>query len=409
MIKRKSKLITNKEDINYLLNITEKDYNRSFMMETFGNFNGKIKFNPYDLIEIPPGYYGPENKKNKNKFTTTVGLWIYNKFFIEPRLFNVFGYVNNVVNKSRYGDMNDTLVYALLEGDISLEDYKQFITYNEFLMPFVVILAPNDSKELLTISSKVESTKKKLIKDNKESLDKGDIIKSIEIENRLIDTAMDQLKDDPALDSYKSGARASIGNNFKNIYLMKGAIKDPLTGEFNIATSAYSTGISSEEYHIFANSLAEGPYARTNKTKVGGYEEKLYVSAFQHIKVLPLGTDCGTTDGIETVVNNPKEWLYSYMIEGNKLVQLTPKNMDNYKGKKVKFRYSSMCKSKNGICSKCAGELFHKLGLYNVGLALALIPSKRKNLAMKSFHDTTKKMVEIDLEKAFGFNGTKKL
>ena len=59
--------------------------------------------------------------------------------------------------------------------------------------------------------------------------------------------------------------------------------------------SNYIEGIAKEEYADFANSLAEGPYSRSNKTEVGGYWEKLMLPAFQHVKNwAEKGSDCGT-------------------------------------------------------------------------------------------------------------------
>ena len=38
------------------------------------------RFQPFDTITIPKGSYGPEGRKNKNDFVTTLGIWIYNKY-----------------------------------------------------------------------------------------------------------------------------------------------------------------------------------------------------------------------------------------------------------------------------------------------------------------------------------------
>lgn len=91
--KRVSNIITKKEDLDFLLNITDKSITRTFIMECFGEFDGKRRFNPYDQITIPAGYYGTNKKKNKNSFKTTVGIWIYNKYFIEPDFVDIFGYI----------------------------------------------------------------------------------------------------------------------------------------------------------------------------------------------------------------------------------------------------------------------------------------------------------------------------
>jgi hypothetical protein len=78
---RTSKTITDKKDIDYLLNLDINTLESlSFIMETFGEFNGKQRFNTYDIITIPENSYGPEKHKNKNKFVTTVGRFV-KKFY----------------------------------------------------------------------------------------------------------------------------------------------------------------------------------------------------------------------------------------------------------------------------------------------------------------------------------------
>ena len=93
--------------------------------------------------------------------------------------------------------------------------------------------------------------------------------------------------------------------------------------------------------------------------------------------------------------------MYSYIIEGSKLVELTSQNKSKYIGKKVKVRFSALCESKTGICNKCMGNLYYRLDKTNVGTSLTQIPSVQKNIAMKSFHDSTQSLYDMDLEKIF--------
>lgn len=127
------------------------------------------------------------------------------------------------------------------------------------------------------------------------------------------------------------------------------------------------------------------------------------MSAFQHIVLLDEGSDCGTKRYIEMKVTdkNIDMIMYSYVIEGSKLVEITSENRDSFIGKKIKLRYSSMCEAKNGICNKCAGNLFYRLGIKNVGAATPQIPSKLKLLSMKLFHDDQLNFTEMDPMKAF--------
>lgn len=128
------------------------------------------------------------------------------------------------------------------------------------------------------------------------------------------------------------------------------------------------------------------------------------IAGLQHVKLLDPGTDCGTKKYITIKITekNINSVMYSYVIEGNKLVEITSDNMDNYIGKTVKLRFSSMCKAKNGICNACAGNAFYRQGRVNVGLEVAQVPSKIKNIFMKSFHDAQVKLYEMDPMKAFG-------
>lgn len=406
MSSRKSKKITSPKDIEYLVNIKEKDITTSFIMDTFGEFETGQRFRPYDIIEIPANSYGPEGKKNKKPFVTTVGIWIFNKYFIEEDLFDMFKYVNKTIDKKMYGKLNNEISVAVLEDRLPLETMKRFNMKTQKCMPYISILAPNYTDKMLTCTEVINKKKKELYKKYEEQIKKGDEIAASRMEKELLDFAIEYMGDDPSMDMFISGARGSIGNNFKNMFVMKGVIKDPdpnAKQKYNVAMSNYIDGISPDEYALFANSLAAGPYARAKKTENGGYREKLFLRAFQHLTLDPPGSDCGTKRYIEVILteSNINEWMYSYIIEGSKLVELTSQNKSKYIGKKIKVRFSALCESKTGICNKCMGNLYYRLDKTNVGTSLTQIPSVQKNIAMKSFHDSTQSLYDMDLEKIF--------
>ena len=404
---RVSTKITDPELKQYILGIKESDITSSFIYDLFGEFNGVSKCNPYDLIEIPAGLYGPEGKKNKNKFITTVGIWIFNKWFIEQDLFDLFGYINKIIDGDQLEDMNQILSYALMEDRISVQVLKKYLMKTQLAMQFVTVLAPNYSEELLTVSVKIDKKKDALIKKYKKELDEGNTVIAKQIEDELIAYAKDLLKDDPALDSFVSGARSNINNNFKNMFIWKGATRDPNPDskqEFRIATSNYMEGIKREEYSLYANSGIEGAYSRGKKTEHGGYLENLTTMAYQDLILDELGTDCKTNRHIEVVLTkkNINRYIYNNIIESSgKLVELNSTNMDKYIGKKVKMRMAYLCPHEKP-CNACAGNFYYKIGVRNVGLTLMQVFSIYKNKSMKAFHDSTVQLVEIDTMKAFG-------
>ena len=382
----------------------ERDISSTLIYNLFGDFgpnNGPL-CHPYDTITIPPGVYGPSNKKNKNSFVTTVGLWIYNRWYIERDLFNVFGYINESITKKMFNKINDKLSYALLEDKITVDQLKGYLEKTQKIMPFETILAPNMDEDLLTVTKKLNVASKKLFADNKEALDKGDPAVAEKVLGELLDYAKELLKDDPGMDNYLSGSGASM-ENFSNFFIAKGIIYDSATNEFRMMRSNYLDGISAEDYVDNAASLSVGPYFRAKRTADGGYYSKLILSAYQHIKIGPRGSDCGTSRTVKVTLtpSNAKWWIYSYVKEGNRLVELTSDNIDKYIGKTVNMRFSALCESKEHICEHCAGTMFNRLGVTNVGMGCNQIAERLKAAMLKQFHSSAISTSEIDPSEAF--------
>ena len=410
--KRISKEIKDKKDIDFLIKLSEKDITTSLIMELFGDFGDHQWFNSYDIITIPTGGYGgilPNGKEKRNKapFTTTVGRFIFNKYFFEsdPELLDFVGYVNDNISKKTYGKIYDSLGYALLEDRISIESYKKFCKKTQKFMPYVSILSPNHSDNMLTITKSINKKKNELIKANKEAFDNGDVIAIDRVSKELLEYARELMKDDPAMDMFLSRAGGSFENNFKNMFIMRGSVQDPDPRKgYNIITSNYVDGVSKEEYSKLANTLAAGPYSRSKKTELGGYWEKLFLTSLQHIILLEPGSDCGTKRHITIKVNdkNINLIMYCYVINNDgSLTEITSENKNKFIGKTIKLRFSSMCESKDGICNKCAGNLFYRLGIRNIGASTPQIPSRLKVLSMKLFHDDQLNFTEMDPMEAF--------
>lgn len=405
---RKAVEIKDKLLIDELLSLTENDcLTLSKMMNLLGDFGNGEKCRPYDYFLVPANSYGKEKTLNKKPFYTTVGLWIFNKAFIEQDLFEIFHYINEPISKKVHSKINDELSYAVMEDRISLDKLKRFEMKVQKFMPLVSVLSASYTDKMLTITKDISKKKKELLKKYDAEIKNKDPKIMNQIEGELLDYAKDILKDDPSMDMFDSGARASFSNNFKNMFVSKGSIKNPDPDKgYDLITSSYMEGISKEDYPAFAASLSDGPYSRAKKTETGGYWEKQFLRAFQHLKLLPKGSDCGTkkTLSIYLTEKNIDGWMYSYIVDGNNTVELTSQNKNKYLNKTVKIRFSALCEAKDGhFCNKCAGNLFYRLGIENVGAATPQVPSKVKVLLMKKFHDSVINFAEMDVEKAFGF------
>lgn len=386
---RVSKHINDKESIEYILGLSSKDCaRRSIIMDMFANFGDGPRFNPYDTIDIPANTYG-NKKKNKNKFRTTVGLYIFNKGCIEP-FSDILGYINKPVTSDVWEDINDELSYALLENKITLEDFKRLMLQSQIYMGCCTALASSHTDRLFDLNAVIDKKKKKLLKTKyQKRIDAGDLAAVSELEKELLDFSKEYLKDDDSIDMFNSGARSSWGNNFKKLYNGVGLVTRT-DGSFSYISTSYMDGMKPEDFAAINDSAIEGPYARSRKTADGGYKEKLATAATQHIKTIP-DTDCGTKNTIPVTLTkkNIKSWMYSYIQEGSKTIELNSDNRDKYIGKTVKMRYSSLCqytKDKSCICEKCMGSLYRRIGLNNIGLASQIIFSSIKLASMRKMH-----------------------
>lgn len=401
---RKSKHITNPNDVKYLLSLSSDEAaSKSVIMSLFADFGDGPRFNTYDTIDIPKGSYG-KTKKNKNEFTTTVGLYIYNKGCIED-MSDVLGYINEPITSGKYNAINQLVSYAKLEDKITTQQLKDFIMQSQIYMSCTSALAPSHTMSLILATNAIEKKKKELLKTKYgEAIKNKDTKAMDDMTKELIEFSKDYLKDDPSIDMFNSGARSTWENNFRNMYITRGALK-MTDGSYDIVTSSYMSGLDKEDIVKVNDASIGGPYSRAVNTKNGGYNEKKLLYGLQHVKILPKGSDCKTDRTITVTLtnNNISGWMYSFIKQGNSLVEITSDNKDKLIGKTVKIRYSALCESKHGICEKCAGTLFNRLGISNAGLACDTIGSRLKNISMKSFHDNGLSFSDMDIEKAFGF------
>lgn len=139
-------------------------------------------------------------------------------------------------------------------------------------------------------------------------------------------------------------------------------------------------------------------YPKAIGTAVSGYFSKQIIAALQAVTMDGKGSDCGSKGFLKVIIeqNSVKDFLYRYIIENGKLILLDDNNINKYIGKEVKMRSPMYCISKK-ICRTCAGLMYEKLNIENIGLTAARVSSTLLNLSMKKFHDTSSKISKIDI------------
>lgn len=258
---------TTKNIAEYIINMRSKDISYDFMMSTFGSFGDKTKAHIYDLLVVPAGKFTYKDLKGKEHsntkpFTTTLGIFLFNLFISDfgfSELFN--GYLGDTITKKVYGKIETKLSYAVIEDDITTVQLRKWEDTMQWFMPFEDVLSPNHTEKMITCTKVINKKKAELIKAHQAEIDAGDVKVAGEIEDELLAFAKDYLGDDPCMDSILSKAGGDFGNNFKNMYVMKGAIRNPdpnAKQQYNIVTSNYIDGVSADEYSIMGGSGTQG-------------------------------------------------------------------------------------------------------------------------------------------------------
>lgn len=109
-------------------------------------------------------------------------------------------------------------------------------------------------------------------------------------------------------------------------------------------------------------------------------------------------SDCKSTRTKRTLIDRPKNYLYRNIKVGSKVVQISPETMDEYKGKSVDMYTPLYCKNEGSLCAKCAGSMYYKVGIKNIGLLTNRIGTTLLNASLKQMHDTALKLTRIDIK-----------
>lgn len=123
---------------------------------------------------------------------------------------------------------------------------------------------------------------------------------------------------------------------------------------------------------------------------------KKYMAGFQTVVLDKKGSHCNTTKTLPIYItkSNKKMFIDRYIKEGQKTICLTDEIIDKYVNRLVNL-YDPKCCINDKICNRCAGELYYKLGIVNIGLTASRISSSLMNKCLKKKHDTSLKTTDI--------------
>lgn len=380
-----------------ILSVDVNQISKTFIEEMFAAYHDKetnqfknANFEPTEKITLTHDKY----KYVKDKVETTTGMLLFNRYILERTgIIQHLGYWNRPMDDKGLEALTTEVNNLALYDKITIEQLGEYIDSRDRLGFWCsAFLSVSLSAPLLRPMPEVEKRKHELFKMYDAEIHSDNPVTQTmtvnKIEKELVGIVKENLKNDPGYDLYRSGD-GNFGNNYKTINIMRGSVFNNSTKKYDVVESSLLDGITKKDITAFSNSILAAAYPSAVGTADAGYMAKIILALLQSEHVDPdINSDCGTTSTIPFTVTekNKRYILFRYINDNDKKVLTDLHNVDKYVGQTVRL-YSPQCCLNDAICGKCAGRVFHNLGVTNVGLLATQITQKLLNIKLKAKHD----------------------
>jgi hypothetical protein len=223
----------------------------------------EARFKSTDRLTITKSDY-PLLVKGTSEVNTTLGRLIFNRIMIEKLGFaNLFNYQNDVMTSKRYNAFEGVITTALREDVISTKEMIAYInTRDWFGLQMHGLITSSFTPGVLKVPESVKKRKKELLEKYKDEIAAGNIRIVEEIEQELLKMMLKELDGDIGLDLYLSGARGSVDNHLKNMFIMRGAVQNTVTNRFDIIENSLMDGLAKKDVPTHSNMIIAGAYPK---------------------------------------------------------------------------------------------------------------------------------------------------
>jgi hypothetical protein len=400
-----------------LLRLTPAEITTDWLRTNLASFKeGPPRMDPFAEFDISKEAVGKAGNPTPNltpawsagfkDAQTTVGRYVVNLLVLGggENVRSKTPFYNAAFNKGTIGKMDNDMATLLLEDGITSEEYIDYLN-RLFWIGYGVVSFASPSYDFYSMYSfpAVKKRKSELLKQYAGKLTAANVQK---IENELMELARKELERSGAggLDLYDSGYKAkTFENTYKNVAIMRGMVpRSDNESELELSTSNLTDGIEKDETHIYADMITTASFSAAVGTQIGGYETKKMNASFQSVTLDESGSDCGTKKGytVKITDKNKGDFYLRYVVDKGKLVLLDSETLKKYVDQTVLMRSPMYCVSER-ICSKCAGELYYRMKIENVGLLCSRLSASLLNANLKKRHDMTVKVSKINVDKHF--------
>lgn len=329
-----------------------------------------------------------ENYKGNQPLLTDVGKFLLNQLILVYPFGDLIPYHNDTFKP---GAIDDIVARLILDKKVTREMYNKYMNYGYWYGMDGSIATPTWSEKALTTDPKIKEKKKELLAKYKDHLDDPVVLAQIEEELGKIDK--EWLKGDVAAPFFEATSKKTSEQR-KKLFLTFGltASFDKNSGSYEFVEESLDDGWTIKNLGIAANDVRRGSYGRGIETAKGGEQTKFVLRIFQELSVDE--DDCRSKRGLKMLITkyNRSSFVGRWTVGG---VLITEELADQSIGKVLEIRSPQYCRTRPGICYKCAGELFRKLDMKAIGMNGVIITSGMTTTAMATMHSGQVDLVEI--------------
>ncbi len=330
--------------------------------------------------------------KVKEKIETTFGRFFFNY---------AVWYSNGVdieYNNEKQGPktISGLLTKLLLAKTIEPATARKVINAVFYVASFTALFVPTLTEKSMMNSPEVMKRKKELLEEYGERLTDPLVAKEYEQELIAMDKAF--LEGDTSKRFLDPLSSKTYEIHRKKMFISIGGIPafDAGSNKYTFIPNSLSEGWTIDAFPDICNEIRKGAYDRGKETAKGGEQTKFLLRVFQDVRITE--EDCGSVQGIPIVFdeNSAKEHYGQYIVTNKGPVMLSSETAPQFYGKQVLMRSPMYCKTKNGRCSKCSGEMFKTLNSDAIGMTMLKVGSRFTTLSMKNMHGTVIKTITVD-------------
>ena len=328
------------------------------------------------------------NYTEKKPLRTDVGKFLVNYICFAEPLGSAIPYINGLITSKK---IDEEIAKLLTTRKIGRKEYNKVMNNLFWFADDGSIFTAALSEKTVGYDPKLNIKRKELLEQYKDQM--NDPVVLAKIEKELADIENAYIAGDESEMFFKAAGGKTLEAR-KKFFCIFGMTNSFGTDKpFEFTTETLQEGWNATNFSNGCNEIRRGSYGRGKETAKGGAESKFILRIFQEVKITE--EDCGDRRGMEIrVTNNNKRTLSLRYTTSGEL--LTDEKLDALVGKKVRIRSPMSCRTKNGFCFKCCGNIFEQTQQRAIGMQTLTITSAFTADAMKAMHVSKVETAELN-------------